>query len=114
MNGNHSFSRWAPWLAALVVSVGVGIFAYNAGAAHGLATAAQTTPGAVVTWRPYYGFHPFGFAFPLFFLFFWFFVARFLFWGGPWRRWHGPDTGSRASFDDWHRQAHERMEGRSN
>ena len=25
-------------------------------------------------------------------------------------RWYGPEGGVRASFDEWHRQAHERME----
>lgn len=113
MNETRSVSRWAPWLGALVLSAGVAVLAYNAGVAHGFAWASQNagTTGTTVPWPPHYWFHPFGFVFPFFFLFFWLFVARFLFWGGPWRRrWYGPDGGVRASFDDWHRQAHERME----
>jgi hypothetical protein len=110
MSENYAFGRWGPWIGALFLSVIVGIFAYNAGAAHGFA-AASPAAGTTTPWPHYYWFHPFGFVFPFFFLLFWVFVARALFWGGPWRRrWYGPDGRMRASFDEWHRQAHERME----
>jgi hypothetical protein len=38
-------------------------------------------------------------------------ILRTLFWGGPWRRgWHHADRcGASSRFDEWHRNAHERM-----
>jgi hypothetical protein len=109
--------NWIPWLLAAVVSVGVGIAAYNAGLSHGLATAVSTAaaaaaPNTVVTvtgWRPgWHHWHPFGF-FPFFlFVFFWFVVARAFFWRGGWHRF-GPPPAWHDRFDQWHRDAHERM-----
>ena len=110
MNDRRTFSRWMPWVFAALLSVVVGIWAYNAGTAHALATAAATQGGTVPAW-PYYRFHPFGFVFPFFFLFFWIFVARFFFWGGGrWRHRYGyPGAATPDAFDEWHRRAHERM-----
>ena len=112
--------RWTAFLFAIVLALGVGFFAYNAGVAHGIATtvgqaAAPPAPGG---FGPYgYGWYrPWGFGFglfgPFFTLLFFIFVMRALFWGGPWRRYgcyprryyEGP-----TAFDEWHRSAHERM-----
>lgn len=93
---------------ALMLLVGgtVGFIAYNAGVSHGLAMGATSVAlekggqGAQAAVPPpaaypygYYGYgwhpwHPWGFGFflgPLFFIFFWVFLLRLLFW----RRWHG-------------------------
>ena len=125
---SRTFS-WIPWFLAVMISVGVGVAAYNAGMSRGLAvnpavaaaaTAAQpAVPGgavvAVPAWGPWgwhYG-HPFGFGFgffPLFFLvFFWFVIARAFFWRGGWHRYGGPPPAWSDRFDQWHRDAHERM-----
>jgi hypothetical protein len=106
-------SSWFPWVIAAVVTLGVGIAAYNAGVSHGLAFN-PNIPATSAWWggRPW--LHPSGFGFPLFplfFVFFWIFVARALFWRGGWHR-HGGRP-SAADFDQWHRDAHDRM-NRSN
>jgi hypothetical protein len=96
-------------IAALTM---VGFYAYNVGLAHGVAEGARITaaPGAgtvVAIWpRPWgfgFGFFPF---FPLFFILFWIFAARGLFWhgrrGGRACRYDGVPP----AFDEWHRRAH--------
>ena len=101
--------RWAPWLFAVILSLGIGILAFNSGVTRGIAINPQGGPAAFA-WHPFW-FHPFGFVFPLFMLFFWFAFARFLFWGGPWRRgWHHESGGVPPRFEQWHRQMHERMD----
>jgi hypothetical protein len=98
--------RWAPLVVlalVLLVATVVGGVAYNAGVSHGLAIGAQTVnveqggraavPAPVPAPAPvygypgyYYGWHPWGFGFgfgflaPVFFILFWFFVLRLLFW----------------------------------
>jgi hypothetical protein len=126
----HSRSfRWARLLAALVLAALVGLFAYNAGVAHGVAAAAsqqiaaspQGAPQPGV-FAPYYGpygpygyYRPWGFGFffgPFFFLLLFFLVLRGLLWGGRWRRYGYYPRGyydGPAAFDEWHRRAHERM-----
>jgi hypothetical protein len=107
MTGPRPSFRWAVSIAAAIAAVVVAIVAYNAGVAHGLAASPQAVAAG---WHPHLWFHPFGFLFPLFFLFVFFAFARFAFWGGPWRRgWHDRWGGPPPTFDDWHRQAHERM-----
>jgi hypothetical protein len=108
--------RWLG-LMMVAVSIAVGVLAYQAGVSHGLAVTAPGAGGGAPAvaryyWYPWFGFFPFG-------IFIWIFVLRFLFWGGPRRRWyyrHGPWGGpydgpyeDPRSFDDWHRRAHERM-----
>ena len=117
----------------VLVAAAAGGFAYNLGVSHGLALGAQASGeierGARVGMYPYYGYygwHPWGFGFgfgifgPLLFIAFWFFLARLLFWGGPWRRygyWRHRGAGRYGDgprdlppgFDEWHRRAHERM-----
>jgi hypothetical protein len=98
-------------LLAVAAAAGIGVTAYNAGVAHGLAqgAAAAGTAGAAA---PYvYGWRPWGFGFgffPFFFLLLWFFALRGLFWRG-WRGGWGPgDGGVPPRFEEWHRRAHER------
>ncbi len=128
MTDNHTGFRWA-FLAAVLVSIAVGVLAYNAGLSQGAAqiataesAAAQGAPAPypyAYGWRPSWGFG-YGFSFfPfLMFVFFWIFVSRLFWWGGPWRRgWYGygPCGGygrrydGPTAFDDWHQRAHDRM-----
>jgi hypothetical protein len=107
---------WFPVLGAILLSVAAAMVAYNIGVSHALvvnAPAAGAAPGAVPGVVPYYYWHrPWGFGFaPFFFILFWFFALRFLFWGGGFRgrRWHYPGPYDPAGFEEWHRQAHERM-----
>jgi len=121
--------RWPILIAVVLLTLGVGALAYNAGIAHGVAqggtlaatsagaAAAVPAPYAAAPYPPpyaYYGWHrPWGFgfvAFPLFFFAFWFLVVRGIFWrrrayyGRGWGPWGG-------GFEEWHRREHERMSG---
>ena len=107
---------------ALAAAVAIGLGAYNAGVAQGIAESGRAVaalpPGAtpVYLW-PYRGFG-FGF-FPFFVLLFLFFVLRGVIWrrqrwygwGGGW----GPGCGYYRGvppapyFDEWHRRAHEQQ-----
>jgi hypothetical protein len=91
----------------------VGFYTYNLGVAHGAAESARAVaapgaggPAVVFLPRPWgfgFGFFP---VFPLFFILFWFFVARGLFWrGARWGRSCRYD-GVPREFDEWHRRAH--------
>ena len=112
------WNRWAAIslaVVAVLMAVGIGAGAYQAGVAHGLALQipAGATPEAVPYYWYGYGWHrPWGFGifFPFFFVFLWLVVLRGIFWGGR-RRWHyyrhWDDMPSR--FDEWHRRAHEQM-----
>jgi hypothetical protein len=117
-------------IAVLVIAaaVAIGLGAYNAGVAHGIAESgravAAVPPGAtpyVYVWPRYWGFG-FGF-FPFFFLLFLFFVLRGLIWRGPrWGGWGGGWRGGPGcgyygyyggvppAFDEWHRRAHEQQQ----
>src|SRR5919106_623877 len=109
---NRFFWRTAA-LAFLVVAGAaiIGVGAYNAGVAHGIANSAQALPappaGApyVYVWpRPWgFGFFP---VFPFVFLLFLFFVLRGLFWRGPWRGGWGFRHGVPPGLEEWHRRAH--------
>lgn len=101
-------------VAALVLlgAVAIGIGAYNAGMAQGIAESGRMiappqggTPYIYVWPRPWgFGFFPF---FPILFLVFSFFVVRGLLWRG---RWHGGwpyrYEGVPPAFEEWHRRAH--------
>ena len=108
--------RWAIVVAGVVLAVVVGVVSFNAGVSHGLAVAAPALGGAPGTVPPYYWHRPWGFGFgffPFAFVLFWFLLFRFAFWGG-YRRGHWRHRGPYdvpPSFDDWHRRAHERMNG---
>jgi hypothetical protein len=98
-------------LLAVAAAAAVGMFAYNAGVAQGLAESARwaATPGAPppypYMWRPW-GFG-FGF-FPILLLLFFFFGLRRLLGGGRgWGYGHYGD-GVPPRFEEWHRRAHDR------
>jgi hypothetical protein len=108
---NHNY-RWIPIVAALVLAALVGLFAYNAGIAAGIAQSGKLTaaPGPAPYPYPYYGWHPWGFPFffaPIVFFFVIAFVLRGVFWRAAWHR--GRCGGYREHLDEWHRQAHEKM-----
>ena len=96
-------------LAALVLAAAVGVMAYNAGVAHGLAesgrlAAAPGGPGSYVYVWP----RPWGFGFfPFFLLLLGFFLVRRLLWGG--RGWGGGHyyDGVPPRFEEWHRRVHQ-------
>ena len=121
MNGHRSQFRGFAILGVVLLSVLVGVAAYDAGVSHGVAqqlaaqggqAAAPAAPYPYPYPYPYMWYRPwgFGFVFPLLFLGFWFVLLRGLFWGRRWRNgyhpgWHGVPP----AFDEWHRQAHERL-----
>ena len=97
--------RWAVIAGALLLAIGVGSFAYNAGVVHGIEQSGKVivAPGAPYPylhgWPRAFGF-PFG---PVCFFIFWLIVLRAIFGGRHWRRRCG------GGLDEWHRRAHERM-----
>jgi hypothetical protein len=104
-------------IAALVVTgaAAIGIGAYNAGVAQGIAESGRAiaappagTPYVYVWPRPWgFGFFPFFPIFPIFFLVFFFVVVRGLLWRGPWRGgWGRGYDGVPPAFEEWHRRAH--------
>jgi ABC-type Fe3+ transport system permease subunit len=116
------------FLAALLFAAVAGIVAYNAGFSSGLAQTAIAQGGTAPYPYPYGWHRPWGVGFPLLFFVFWILLFRGFWWGGPWRRgWYmdgrheyyrgpfvspgGASTESPSAFDEWHRQAHERMKG---
>ena len=102
-------------LLVLGAIAAVGAYEYRVGLARGLAVSGQQVPAAgPQAWPvwpyPYWGFHPFGFVFPLLFVFLIFALARRLFWWGRPGGWRGSwRHDGRAQFDEWHRKAHESM-----
>jgi hypothetical protein len=117
-------SAWRIVIGLLLVAaaVALGVGAYQAGLAQGLAqTGTAVAPGVV----PYYGWHPFGFGFGffgflgtlLFILLIFALIRALVFRGGPRGGWYGPGGGWRGGhwesrgqemFDEWHRRSHER------
>jgi len=115
-------------LILLGALIGIGVVIYNAGLAQGVATSGQLTgPEGQTLTNPYYyapfyrpwGFWPFGFFFPLLFVFLIFLAVRGLFFRG-WRRhdyWRGRGWGEAGRRDippmveEWHRKMHEAGEG---
>jgi len=94
----------------------LGSYIYNLGIAHGIAASGRLAGpnGAplVAVWpRPWgfgFGFFPF---FPaVFFILFWIFAARTLFWRGHWRRSYGGWGGVPPAFEEWHRRMHEQQQ----
>ena len=132
MNGNNVTLRIIAALVLLAAIAGIGLFAYQAGVAHGSPVTIQAPSGSgqtVPAPYPYYGwgvpFRPWGFGFgfgcfgPLIALFLFFLAFRalgFLFWGrrwgwghrgmyGPWRHGWG-EGGVPPMFEEWHKRAH--------
>ena len=121
-------SAWRVLIGVLLVAVAIflGVGAYEAGLAQGLAQSGTTAAPAVV---PYYGWHPFfGFGFGffgflgtlLFFFLIFALIRALVFRGGGYRSggpgrggwgggWHGGawESRGREAFDEWHRRAHE-------
>lgn len=91
-------------VAALVVTAVAGI-AYNLGLSQGLAEVGAES--SAYRWHGHWGFGPFP---GLFFLIFLMMAIRGLWWR-PWGHWsyYGPRPDPRDRFEEWHRQAHERM-----
>ena len=112
----NSSIRWIALVGALLLAAAVGLWAYQAGVAHGIEQSGKiVVPPAAGPYPypyPYYGWHrPWGFGFffgPLFFFAFWLLVVRSLFWRR--RAWYGygGGCGPRGRFEEWHRQAHAR------
>ena len=115
---NRSLIR-ALVLGALVIggAAALGIGAYNAGVAQGIAQSGALAAQPSVTPYPVYPYlwhRPWGFGFfpifpifPFFFFLLFFFVIRGLFWRGPWRAGRGYRyEGVPPAFEEWHRRAH--------
>jgi hypothetical protein len=110
---NRSVWRALAFTALVVLGAAIiGIGAYDAGVAHGIATSGRVFPAppagapyAYVWPRPWgFGFFPF---FPFLFLLFLFVILRSLMWRGPWRGgWGCRHDGVPRAFDEWHRRAH--------
>ena len=127
MDRESRMRRGAIGALAGVAAIAIGAIAYQAGVSQGIAMRppVASTPGApggtqVVPPTPYpyypYGYYRpwrFGFFGPLLTIFLFVFLFRMLFWGfwGWRRRWlYDPELGP-SRLDDWHRRAHERMQG---
>ncbi len=94
------YKRWAVIVGALALAAIVAGIAYNIGVTQGIAQSGKVIAAPGGPYPYYYGWHPWGFGFfffPLFFIAFWFLIARGIFWRGGWR------------LDESHRRAHERM-----
>jgi hypothetical protein len=120
MESRSGFDRLWLGLGAVVLSIGVGIFAYSAGQAQALAQLPVTAvaPGTVAVPVMYYRPWGFGFIGPLFFLFvFWFLMLRVVAgrrrWGGPGGYYGHGGTGVPPMFEEWHRRAHAADSARS-
>ena len=110
---NRSLFR-ALAIGALVIAAGaaIGVGAYNAGVAQGIALGgALAAPPAVAPYPvyPYMWYRPSGFGFFPFFLLLvlFFIIARGLAWRGRWRDgWRYRHDGVPPAFEEWHRRAH--------
>ena len=107
---NRTFALVATVVLVLAAAAAIGIGAYNAGVAHGIAESGRAIAAAPSPGTPYvYAFRFFPFLFVLFF----FFALRAIWWRGyrrgPWRGgWHSDDRGIPPAFNEWHRRAHAR------
>ena len=120
---NRTFAIVATVVLVLAAAAAIGIGAYNAGVAHGIAESGRAiavpaptaeTPYVYAYPRPWHGFGFFPF-FPFLFVLFFFFALRAIWWRGyrrgPWRGgWRYDDGGVPPAFDEWHRRAHARQE----
>ncbi len=107
-------------LITIVIAAVVGVAAYQAGVAQGLATTGTAVAPAAYYGGPFLGFGLFGFIFPLLFLFLIFGLLRAAFgggWGGHrYGGWGGPHDHGKwgegpSRLEEWHKKAHEGPEG---
>ena len=117
---NYRLIRLLVAAVLLIAAVAaIGSYTYQLGRARGIVesgriAAPSGAPVALAYWpRPWgygFGFFP---VFPLlFFLFFWVFVMRALFWSGRWHRGYRGGWGSHGvppMFEEWHRRAHDQQ-----
>jgi hypothetical protein len=101
----NSGQRWAVIVGALLLAAAVGFFAYNSGVSRGIEQSGKIVV-APVAGAGAYAWHGGFFFFPLFFVLFWVFIIRGIFWRGGWHHRRGCYEGG---LDEWHRRAHERM-----
>ena len=110
MNNRSLLTTLAIAALAVAGAAAIGIGAYNAGVAHGIAEFGRLAAAPAGTYP--YGWHrPWGFGFfpifPFFFFLFFFFIVRGLLWRGPWRGgWGYRYDGVPPAFEEWHRRAH--------
>jgi len=114
MNNRQLFRALVIGVLIIAAAAAIGVGAYNAGVAQGIAQSGRMiaappagTPYVYVWPRPWgFGFFPF---FPLLFLFLFFFVVRGLLWRGRWHGgWRYRYEGVPPAFEEWHRRAHAR------
>jgi hypothetical protein len=115
---NETRYRWLLGAAAVVLAVTLSAIAYDVGLSQGAArVAAAAGANATATAPPADAYRPYrhwgaGPLFPLLFIFFWIFLFRGFWWGGPprpwWRHYYGGPS-DRETFDEWHRRAHDQM-----
>lgn len=113
-------NRWLV-IAFLAGGLLIGAAAYSVGLSQGATHAAAVAGGNAdaidASWGVYHRHGWWGFPFgPILAIFFWVWLVRAMFWGfrGPWgwrRRWRYYDDydGGPRGWDEWHRQAHQRM-----
>lgn len=115
MDNRYLWRALAITAMVIAVAAAIGIGAYNAGVAQGIAESGRViappagAPNVYVWPRPWgFGFFPFFPIFPLLFLLFFFVVVRGLLWRGPWRGGRAYYRYDRVppDFDEWHRRAH--------
>ena len=94
MDEQRGTPKWLPWSAAALLSLAVGVTAYNFGLQQGAGAATES----VRHWH-------FGVPWFAFLAVFWFaLLLRRCYWGPPrYRAWYD-DPGR---WDEWHRRAHE-------
>jgi hypothetical protein len=99
---------WAAGLLMVLIGIAVAVIAYNSGVEHGLALAAVSADLPARSLPPYMWHGPWwGFG-PLWLVFIWLLVFRLVSWRGL-GGWHHRRYGGPGAFEEWHRQAHERM-----
>jgi hypothetical protein len=116
MNNQRLFRALAIGVLMIAGAAAIGIGAYNAGVAagvaHGIAESSRViapppagTPYVYVWPHPWgFGFFPF---FPFLFFLLFFFVLRGLLWRGRWHGgWRYRYDGVPPAFEEWHRRAH--------
>jgi hypothetical protein len=105
---------WVAGLSVVLIGIAVGVLSYNAGVEHGFAIAAASADLPARSLPPYMWYRPWSFGLgPLGLIFFCFILFRVFFWGGGRGGWRHARYGGPGAFEEWHRQAHERMNQQS-